>query len=172
MLLRKFTVVKKYRQYTGADCTRLVSLRSSFLRRLWPLVSRPSGPVKSSESCFFGQRLWLRAFSHQTFTMSLINQMDSTCIEKDTVAGIRQKYQANLVSEPVKLLGAWRRCLHASVDSRTGSVTNSSDGLIFVTRRAKDGRFFSKDTGVGQARQAKFKFRPSFCNLEHIQSVS
>ena len=31
--------------------------------------------------------------------------MDFTCIEKDTTAGIRQKYQANLVSEPVKLLG-------------------------------------------------------------------
>ena len=35
------------------------------------------------------------------------------------------------------------------------SVTNSSDGLIFVKRRAKDGRFFSKNTGV---RRAKFKF--------------
>ena len=35
--------------------------------------------------------------------MSLINQMDSTCIEKNTVSGIRllgQAYQANLVSEP------------------------------------------------------------------------
>ena len=86
-------------------------------------VSRLLGPVKSSKSCFFGQRLWLRAFSHQTFTMSLINQMDSTCIEKNTFSGIRligQKYQAKLVSEPAKLLGAWRRCLHASADSRTG----------------------------------------------------
>ena len=74
-------------------------------------VSRLLGPVKSSKSCFFGQRLWLRAFSHQTFTMSLINQMDSTCIEKNTFSGIRligQKYQAKLVSEPAKLLGAWR----------------------------------------------------------------
>ena len=55
--------------------------------------------------------------------MSLINQMDSTCIEKNTVSGIRligQKYQAKLVLEPAKLLGAWRHCLHASADSRTG----------------------------------------------------
>merc|ERR1719490_660960 len=38
------------------------------------------------------------------------------------------------------------------------SVTNSSDGLIFVKRRAKDGRFFSKNTGVRRAkRRAKFK---------------
>ena len=52
--------------------------------------------------------------------------MDSTCIEKNTVSGIRligQKYQAKLVSEPAKLLGAWRRCLHASADSRTGADT-------------------------------------------------
>ena len=49
--------------------------------------------------------------------------MDHTCIEKNTVSGIRligQKYQAKLVLEPAKLLGAWRRCLHASADSRTG----------------------------------------------------
>ena len=48
--------------------------------------------------------------------------MDSTCIEKNTVSGIRligQKYQAKLVLEPAKLLGAWRHCLHASADSRT-----------------------------------------------------
>ena len=39
------------------------------------------------------------------------------------------------------------------------SVTNSSDGLVFVKRRAKDGRFFSKNTGVRRAkRRAKFKF--------------
>ena len=38
--------------------------------------------------------------------------------------------------------------------SWSSSVTNSSDGLIFVKRRAKDGRFFSKNTGV---RRAKFK---------------
>ena len=44
--------------------------------------------------------------------------MDSTCIEKNTFPGIRligQKYQAKLVSEPAKLLGAWRQA-----DSRTG----------------------------------------------------
>ena len=34
------------------------------------------------------------------------------------------------------------------------SVTTSPDELIFVKRRAKDVRFFSKDTGV---RRAKFK---------------
>ena len=51
--------------------------------------------------------------------------MDSTCIEKNTVSGIRligQKYQAKLVLEPAKLLGAWRHCLHASADSRTGAM--------------------------------------------------
>ena len=45
----------------------------------------------------------LRAVSHQSFTMSHIIQMDCTCIEKNTVSGIRlsgQTYQANLVSEP------------------------------------------------------------------------
>ena len=84
--------------------------------------SRLLGPEKSSKSCFFGQRLWLRAFSHQTFTMSVIIQMEFSCIEKNTVSGIRligQKYQAKLVLEPAKLLGAWRHCLHASADSRT-----------------------------------------------------
>ena len=44
-----------------------------------------------------------------------------------------------------------------------GSVANSSDGLIFGKRQAKDGRktgaFFSKNTGARQAkRRAKFKF--------------
>ena len=86
-------------------------------------ASLPLGPVKSSKSCFFGQRLWLRACLLQTFKMSLKDKMDFTCVENDTIAGIRQKYQANLVSEPVKLLGAWRRCLHASTDSRTGGST-------------------------------------------------
>ena len=38
------------------------------------------------------------------------------------------------------------------------SVTTSSDGLIFVKRQAKEGRFFSKNTGVIRAkRRAKFK---------------
>ena len=81
----------------------------------------------------------MRAFSHQTFTKSLINQMDSTCIEKNTVSGIRligQKYQAKLVLEPAKLLGAWRHCLHASADSRTGecpallSIMANQDTLV------------------------------------------
>jgi len=44
------------------------------------------------------------------------------------------------------------------METRVNSVTNSSDGLIFVKRRAKDGRFFSKNTGVRRAkRRAKFK---------------
>ena len=34
--LRRFEI---YRQYIGADCTRSVSLGSSFFRRLWPLMS-------------------------------------------------------------------------------------------------------------------------------------
>merc|ERR1711911_404195 len=38
------------------------------------------------------------------------------------------------------------------------SVTTSSDGLIFVKRQAKNGRFFSKNAGVRRAkRRAKFK---------------
>ena len=44
------------------------------------------------------ERLGLRAFSHQTSTMSLIIQMEFSCIENNTVSGIRligQKYQAN-----------------------------------------------------------------------------
>ena len=47
------------------------------------------GPEKRSKSCFFGQRLWLRAFSHHSFTMSVIFQMEFSCIEKNTVSGIR-----------------------------------------------------------------------------------
>ena len=54
-------------------------------------VSRLLGPLKCSKSCFFGQRLWLRAFSHQTFTMSLMIQMDCSYTEKNTVSGIRLK---------------------------------------------------------------------------------
>ena len=53
---------------------------------------------KSSKSWFLGQRQRLRAFSHQTFTMSVMIQMECSCIEKNTVSGIRligQKYQAN-----------------------------------------------------------------------------
>ena len=43
--------------------------------------------------------------------------------------------------------------------SKRCSVTNSSDGLICVKRRAKDGCFFSKNTGVRRAkRRAKFLF--------------
>ena len=42
---------------------------------------------------------------------------------------------------------------------RDSSVANSSDGLIFVKRRAKDGRFLYKNTGVRRAqRLAKFRF--------------
>ena len=38
------------------------------------------------------------------------------------------------------------------------SVPNSSDGPIFEKRRAKDGRFLNKNTGVRRAkRRAKFK---------------
>ena len=78
-------------------------------------VQNPASLVKGPDS---------RAFSHQTFTMSVIIQMEFSCIEKNTVSGIRligQKYQAKLVLEPAKLLGAWRHCLHASADSRTVS---------------------------------------------------
>ena len=51
------------------------------------------------------------------------------------------------------------------------SVPNSSDGLIFVKRRAKEGLFFFKNTGVRRAqRRAKIKFL-WFCDLVHIQSV-
>ena len=50
--------------------------------------------------------------------------------------------------------------LHLSfkvTSKRESSVTTSSDGLIFVKRRAKDGRFFSKNTGIRRAkRRAKF----------------
>ena len=40
-----------------------------------------------------------------------------------------------------------------------GSVPNSSDGLIFVKRRALDGPFLDKNTGFRRAhRRAKFTF--------------
>ena len=39
------------------------------------------------------------------------------------------------------------------------SVPNSSNGLIFVKIRAKEGCFFGKNTRIGRAnRRAKFKF--------------
>ena len=42
---------------------------------------------------------------------------------------------------------------------RDSSVANSSDGLTFVKRRAKDGRFLYKNTGVRRAqRLAKLRF--------------
>ena len=45
------------------------------------------------------------------------------------------------------------------------SVPNSSDGLIFVKRQAKDGRYFSKNTGVRLAKRwAKLKLL-WFCRL-------
>ena len=43
----------------------------------------------------------------------------------------RQKYQAKLVSEPAKLLGAWRRCLHASADSRTGGLRSKPQSQMY-----------------------------------------
>ena len=44
------------------------------------------------------------------------------------------------------------------VNASLPSVTNSSDGLIFVKRRAKDGRFLRKNMGVRRAKiRAKFK---------------
>ena len=55
------------------------------------------------------------------------------------------------------------------------SVPNSSDGLIFVKIRAKDGRFFNKNMGVRRAqRRAKLKvivILSSFCDLVHAESV-
>ena len=55
------------------------------------------------------------------------------------------------------------------------SVPNSSDGLIFVKIRAKDGRFFNKNMGVRRAqRRAKLKvivILSSFCDLAQVQSV-
>ena len=64
--------------------------------------------------------------------------MDHTCIEKNTVSGIRligQKYQAKLVLEPAKLLGAWRHCLHASADSRTGGDMGST--VVIMGQKSK-----------------------------------
>ena len=64
------------------------------------------------------------------------SQFKCASIEKNAVSGIRligQKYRANLVSEPAKLLGAWRRCLHASADSRTGAcVTRSACNTVYT----------------------------------------
>ena len=55
-------------------------------------------------------------------------------------------------------------CWHAKIC--IFSVPNSSNGLIFVKRRAKDRHFFSKNTGVRPAkRRAKFKFHPSLAAL-------
>ena len=50
------------------------------------------------------------------------------------------------------------------------SVTTSSDGLIFVKRRAKDGRSLSKTSGISWV---KFKFCLSLAAARplHIQSV-
>ena len=51
------------------------------------------------------------------------------------------------------------------------SVTTSSDGLIFVKRRAKDGRVFSKNTGVRRAkRRAKFKLCIKYYNIKDGQN--
>ena len=75
--------------------------------------------------------------------------MDSTCIEKNTVSGIRlmgQKYQAKLVLEPVKLLGAWRHCLHASADSRTGN--EGTPNYVQYSFFVEDGRYLSKPTSI------------------------
>ena len=53
------------------------------------------------------------------------------------------------------------------------SVASSWDGLIFGKIRAKDGRFFSKNTGVRRAkRQAKFKYRPSFAAFSYVTARS
>ena len=97
--VRTFWVLFGLRLYSDSRC----------LAKNWPSkrVCRLLGPVKRSKFRFFGQ-----SHSHQTFTMSHINQMDWTCIEKNTVSEIRligQTYQANLVSGPAKLLGAWQR---------------------------------------------------------------
>ena len=73
--------------------------------------------------------LWSEALTHSILisnsTMSPKNQVDSTCycIEKNSISVSGIKLKAKLVSEPAKLLGAWRRCLHASADSRTGGST-------------------------------------------------
>ena len=53
------------------------------------------------------------------------------------------------------------------------SVTNSADGLIFVKRRAKDGHFFRKNTGVRRAkRRAKFKFCSYFAAFSYATAHS
>ena len=53
------------------------------------------------------------------------------------------------------------------------SVPNSSEGIILVKRRAKDGRFFSKNTGDRRAkRRAKFKFGPSFVAFSYATARS
>ena len=49
-------------------------------------------------------------------------------------------------------------CGKYQLDSN-GNVPDSSDRLIFVKRRAKDGRFVSKNTGK---KTGKFEFRPFF----------
>ena len=55
----------------------------------------------------------------------------------------------------------------------SSSVPNSSHGLFSVKRRAKDGRFFSKSTGVRRAqRRAKFNFRPSFAVFSYATARS
>ena len=51
------------------------------------------------------------------------------------------------------------------------SVPNSSDRLIFVKIRAKDGRYFSKNTGEKTGKTQVFVILSSFCDLVHFQSV-
>ena len=75
------------------------------------------------------------------------------------------KSKAHLKKNHWKRRFAWSWGRVADHKRGKRSVPNSSDGLIFVKSRAKDGRFFSKNTGVRRAkRRAKLKFL-WFCRL-------
>ena len=51
------------------------------------------------------------------------------------------------------------------------SVPNSSDELIFVKIRAKDGHFLDKNTGAKTGKTQVLVILSSFCDLVHAESV-
>ena len=144
-----------HRLVTWEAISEPISLDSWQMKQLWPNKGEQSDCFLC---CLFAVGQSVRLKKSQNGILGEENRVDiSYCIYCEAILkGLAVQSKAKKYKIHWLNLGAIQH--RVTLTYVYTSVTNSSDGLIFVKRRAKDGRFFSKNTGVRRAkRRAKFK---------------